>query len=371
MMPLLVSTMPASYLPPPEMLRPLSASGETRAVVLREKRYPPLRIAIAVQTLVEAGAHASALLAGTGLTEPELADPDKRVSSLQMLTVLGNAVRLSIGSDIGLRVGLRMHASCYGMLGYALLCSPTMRKAFDTGLRYYRLGSGMLDAEWVASADIALWRVPTVGRLELPDPDPRLLRVVLDMTLSAWATIFKDVMGPWCVPLRVRFTGPPPAHVDALARAFGCPLEFNQPDDELHYPAAWLERPPQLANPITAAQASNECARLLDELKWESGVTRRVVHELTCIPGRFPEIEAVASTLCMTSRTLRRKLDAEGTSYSQLLDEVRRALAQDYLRTPTLGIDDIAAALGFGDAASFRRAYKRWTGRSPGEARTS
>ncbi|MFO1224780.1 MAG: AraC family transcriptional regulator [Burkholderiaceae bacterium] len=350
---------------------PLPPSAETRAVALREKRYPPLRIAIAVQTLVEAGANAQSLLAGTGLTEGDLADPDKRVSSLQMLTVLRNAARSGLGSDIGLRVGLRFHASCYGMLGYALLCSPTMRKAFDTGLRYYRLGNGMIDAQWAESADIALWRVPALARFELPDASSELVRAVLDMTLAGLATVFKDVMGPWCVPLRVRFTGAPPAHVDALARAFGCPLEFDQPDDELHYPAAWLDRAPQLANPITAAQASSECARLLDELKWESGVTRRVVHELTCVPGRFPAIEAVASTLCMTSRTLRRKLDSEGTSYSQLLDEVRRALAQDYLRTPALATDDIAAALGFGDAASFRRAYKRWTGRSPGESRAT
>lgn len=363
--------MRASHHPLSETTPPSPPSGETRAVLLREKRYPPLRIAIAVQTLVEAGASAQSLLAGTGLTEPDLADPDERVSSLQMLGVLRNAVRLGLGSDVGLRVGLRFHASCYGMLGYALLCSPTMRKAADTGLRYHRLGNGMFDAEWDECADIARWRVPSLDRLELPDRDPELVRVVRDQALAATATVFKDVMGPWCVPLRVRFTGAPPAHVEALARAFGCPLEFDQPHDELHYPAAWLDRAPQLANPITAAQASSECARLLDELKWESGVTRRVVHELTCIPGRFPAIEAVASTLCMTSRTLRRKLDAEGTSYSQLLDEVRRALAQDYLRTPTLGTDDIAAALGFGDAASFRRAYKRWTGRSPGVVRAA
>ena len=149
------------------------------------------------------------------------------------------------------------------------------------------------------------------------------------------------------------------------------PVEFDQPVNELHYALAWLERTPQLANPITAAQMSRTLARLLQEQKWQSGLTRRVYDELTRTPGRFPEMEAIAAALCMTSRNLRRKLDAEGTSYSQLLDEVRRALAQDYLRTPTLGIDDIAAALGFGDAASFRRAYKRWTGRSPGEARTS
>lgn len=345
-----------------------SADAE-RAVALREKRYAPMRIAVAVKAIVETGLEAGALLAGTGLDESELANPDMRVSSLQMLTVLRNAVRLGAPGDVGLRVGLRFHASCYGMLGYAMLCSPTMRAAFDTGLRFYRLGSSMHDAQWVETADAAIWRVPAGDRLGLPDASPALTRVVVDQTLAALFTIFKDVMGPWCVPLRVRFTGPPPAHVEALARAFGCPLAFEQADNELEYPSAWLERAPQLANAITAAEASKTCARMLDELKWQSGITRRVVNELTCTPGRFPGIEAVASTLCMTSRTLHRKLEAEGTTYSRLLDDVRCALAQDYLRTSMLGTDDIAAALGFGDAASFRRAYKRWTGRGLAQGR--
>jgi len=346
---------------------PLADSA--RAALLRERRFPPIRVALAVQAGVEAGGQAEALLADTGLTSADLADPDKRVSSLHLLAVLRNAVRLGLGGDIGLRVGQRFHVSCYGMLGYALLCAPTMRRVFETGIRYHRLGNAMFDAEWVEIGDTSRWRLPSADRLSLPDTDIALARVVIELSLVSMLTIFRDVMGPWCLPSQVSFAAPPPPHVAALARFFGCPLAFDQPANELIYPVAWLERAPQLANPITAAEASSTCARLLDELRWQAGVTRRVVHELTRTPGRFPEIEAVAATLCMTSRTLRRKLDAEGTSYSQLLDDVRRSLAQDYLRTPMLSTDEIAAALGFGDVASFRRAFKRWTGRSPGESR--
>ena len=71
----------------------------------------------------------------------------------------------------------------------------------------------------------------------------------------------------------------------------------------------------------------------------------------------------------MTSRTLRRKLEAEGASYSELLAGVRKALALDYLRTTTLSIDDIALTLDFSDAVSFRHAFKRWTGKTPNEVR--
>ncbi|EPZ84742.1 DNA-binding helix-turn-helix protein [Burkholderia cenocepacia K56-2Valvano] len=71
----------------------------------------------------------------------------------------------------------------------------------------------------------------------------------------------------------------------------------------------------------------------------------------------------------MTSRTLRRKLEAEGTSYSELLTSVRKALAIDYLSTTTLSTEDIALTLGFSDAVGFRHAFKRWTGTTPSDVR--
>ena len=334
------------------------------AIDLRQPRYPPLRIAIAVQALVEGGLNATCLLAGTGLDAHALDDPDVRVSSMQLLTVANNAVVQGCGSDAGLRVGLRYHPSCYGMLGYAVLCSASLRQAFDTAKRYIRLGNSMLDFDWVEGPESAVWTIPGLHELHLPDLSPELYGFVRDLGLATLLTVFKDVMGPSCIPLHAGFTGPPPDHVEALAQAFQCPLEFNQPRNELHYALAWLDRAPQLANAITAAQVSRVCARMVEEFKWQSGITRRVYHELTCTPGQFPGIETVAASMCMTSRTLRRKLETEGTSYSQLLDCVRHALALDYLGTSVLSAADIAAALSFSDTASFRRSFKRWTGRA-------
>jgi len=82
-------------------------------------------------------------------------------------------------------------------------------------------------------------------------------------------------------------------------------------------------------------------------------------------PGQFPDIETVAAQMAISSRTLRRRLLAEGSSFQQLLDEVRHQLALDYLRRTRMSTEDIAAALGFSDAANFRHAFKRWSGLSP------
>lgn len=333
--------------------------------VLHEKIYPPLRVAVAAQMFAEDGLDIAALLDGTGLDAKALSDSEARVSSLQLLTVLRNAIRQGCRSDSGLRIGLRLHVSSFGMLGYAVLCSTSLRAAFATTERYFRLGSSLHDSRWVETPESAYWVVPGFDEMVLPDLTQELYGFVRDMSVAAFVTVFKDVMGAWCVPMRVCYTGPPPPQVDMLARMLECPLEFNQPRNELHYPAAWLEHTPQLANPITAAQVSKTCSRMLEELQWQSGFTRRVYRELTCTPGYFPDIDAVAGTLCMTSRTLRRKLDAEGTCFNDLLNNVRHALAIDYLSTSMLSVDDIAAALGYSNTIGFMRAFKRWTGKSP------
>ncbi|MCR4532679.1 helix-turn-helix transcriptional regulator [Acinetobacter venetianus] len=116
---------------------------------------------------------------------------------------------------------------------------------------------------------------------------------------------------------------------------------------------------------------SLECSRLLEDFHRQAGVTGLVYQELIRFPGYFPDIEQIARNLCMTSRSLHRKLKAEGTSYTQQLTNVRKALAIDYLRSTGLSTSEIAHVLGFSDVVGFRHAFKRWTGKSPNQFRNS
>ena len=336
------------------------------AVAQHHRVYAPQKIAALVRALTELGADAGAVLAGTGLTPAETEDFTTRTSIAQLLAVARNAVRLVQAPDLGLRIGSRMRASSYGMWGYALLCAETMRHAFELAVRYQRLAQPVMPVRWTEEDGRAIWHLPSfddMAPLKLAH-DEYLFFLDMQMVLSM--TLTTDAMGSWCLPALARYATPPPPHADRVAAALQCPVEFDQGGHELHYPLAWLDRAPSLANPITASQMSSTCARLMREIGWRAGLTRRVCEELTRVPGRFPDIESIAATLCMTSRTLRRKLDGEGTSYTELLANVRHALALDYLRTTDLEIDDVASALGFSDANAFRHAFKRWTGRSPG-----
>jgi AraC-like DNA-binding protein len=345
------------------------ASAAATAAARREKRFSPCKLVALVAVLAEAGIPARAVLEGTGLDEATVADPFSLTSAHQFNIAARNAIRLHPAPALGLRVGTRLRASSYGMYGYALLCAESMREAFDTAVRFHPLANPMLPIRWAEAADIAWWIFPVRGELPEFEDDEPLFRFLLELQCATVVTLTKDAMGPWCIPARAQFADAQPPDAAELASVLECPVSFGQGGNSLGYPAAWLGRAPQLANPITAAQVSEQCAKLLQEARWQAGLTRRVYQELTRSPGRFPDIEAIAESLCMTSRTLRRKLEGEGTSYSGLLASVRKALAIDYLATTRLSTDDIASALGFSDAVGFRHAFKRWTGATPSEYR--
>lgn len=338
-------------------------------VRLREKVYAPLKILTVVQVLSECGVAPEAVLAGTGLSFDEIRDPDVRTSVQQLLAVGRNAVRLHPLPELGLRVGRRLHVTSYGLYGYAMLCAETMRQGFDLSMRYHGLATPVMPVSFSEGGGTGIVHLSTHGDVELLELSAQEYGFFLDMQFALHVTLAKDVMGTWCVPSQVLYSLATPAHAEQIVQALECPVAFGQPCNEIRYPREWLDRAPHMANPITAAQMSESCERLVQEIAWQSGLTRRVYEAITQTPGRFPGIEQVASSLHMTSRTLSRKLAAEGLTYSDLLARVRHALALDYLRTTRLSMEDIAEALGFSDANSFRHAFRRWSGKSPAHYR--
>jgi len=127
--------------------------------------------------------------------------------------------------------------------------------------------------------------------------------------------------------------------------------------------------PLPLADPRTHAMAREMCEQVLSEINRAGGVAADVRRLLIEQPGRYPSIEVMAEELGMYPRALRRKFEAEGTSYRDLLAEVRMRLAVEYLRKTEMTNEEIASRLGYSDAANFRHAFTRWTGKSPSDFR--
>ena len=109
-----------------------------------EKRYAPYKVAALVEVLLEQGIGAEASLSGTGLSAEGLANPETRTSVRQYITVCRNALQLSKTPETPFRTGSRIPLSAYGMYGFALVCSPTIREYFQVAVKYHRLATPLL-----------------------------------------------------------------------------------------------------------------------------------------------------------------------------------------------------------------------------------
>jgi AraC-like DNA-binding protein len=120
------------------------------------------------------------------------------------------------------------------------------------------------------------------------------------------------------------------------------------------------------ANIHTAKLSEAQCEELLAARQAREGIAGRVRHMLLREPGQSPDMERIAKELATTSRSLRRRLTDEGTSFRVLVDEVHETLAEQLLGTAGLSVDAVAERLGFANTAGFISAFKRWKGVPPG-----
>ncbi|AXM95045.1 AraC family transcriptional regulator [Pseudomonas plecoglossicida] len=162
---------------------------------------------------------------------------------------------------------------------------------------------------------------------------------------------------------------PAPEHWQCYEPFFDCPVAFGSDVMEWRFDARVLQLPCPNANPITSAMSMGFCQQLVASLPDESDLIETV--RLACLSrnGRFPGVEVVAQTLGMSARTLHRRLAEHQRTYQSVLDEVRCALAKEFLQQSDMPMDDLAAQVGFSEAANFRKAFRKWTGQSPGEYR--
>ncbi len=328
----------------------------------KQRIYPPQRIIAVVDTLAEEGIAASRALAGSGLEPGDLQDVSLRISYRQVIAVFGNALRLSRKPDIAFRAGQRMHLTAYGMYGYALQSSRSHRDAIEFARKYQPSVGGITRNEFSCDNGIASYSVVVVIS---HNPLGNLYRFALEFSLVAQLTMLQDLYGPTFRLSRVDIVYPAPAHARAYADVFRCPVLFDQPVNRLRFDASAIDRPVALADRITHAMAHEACERLLGEIDQTASCSSDVRRALLRLAGRFPSLEAMAAILSISLRQLRRRLDAEQTSYRDIVAEVRMDLAIKYLRETRLTHEEIASRLGYSDGANFRRAFMRWTGRNP------
>lgn len=330
--------------------------------------YSPQIIAAITSELGRQGVQALEVLDGTGLSESQIDAHTTRISYSQLDTVIRNALRLSNDPAIALRAGQRTRVTTLGMYGYALLSSATCAETRDFANRYIRVIGPVCDAVYSYEGESVIC---TFEPLHWLDPNEDVHRFVVEFALSAHLTTTRDLVGPSFRFSYIAVAYGTPTHSCAYQDLFACPVLFAQRSNEYRYDLSIADGPLALADSRTHAMAREMCEHLLGEINRTGGVAADIRRILIEHPGRYPRIDAIAEKLSMHPRALRRRLENEGTSYRDVLAEVRMRIAIEYLRKTQMTNEEIAIRLGYSDAANFRHAFLRWTGKSPSDFRVA
>jgi AraC-like DNA-binding protein len=308
----------------------------------------------------ERGLPADTALAGTGLDLGALLAPGGEVTGRQELTVIRNLLRhCGAAPDLALQAGSRYHLTTYGIWGFALASSRTVRDALAVGARFVDLSFTFCEVQ-IEESEGEL-RV-CLDDAALPE-DVRTFIVTRD--LAGLRTILTELVSSG-LPLRsLSLRQPAPADERPYTELFGVAPSFSASRNVAVLDAALLDLPLPQADELTAAITEAQCRQVLEGRRARTGVAGQVRDTLVRSPAHMPDIGAVARQLAVSERTLRRRLLAEGTSFRSLADEVRETLAEELLTTGSLSVEEVGRRLGYAEPASFTHAFSRWKGMSP------
>ncbi|MGW4118012.1 AraC family transcriptional regulator [Nocardia sp. NPDC004711] len=312
----------------------------------------------------ERGMPVGECLAGTGVPPEAVIDRYAELSARQELTVVRNLLaRFGDESGLGVEAGLRYRVSLHGPWGLALLASRTLRDAVQVALHcvepafaFGRLSFEEADGE---------------GRLRFDDWElPEEVRAFLgERVMTGVQVIARELFSVGVPVRRLSFRHGAPADTARYRSVFGVEPDFGAAGTELAFDAAHLDVALPQANEWARSRCEQMCRDLLARRHARTGVAGAVRDLLIRNPGVLPDQSAVAAEMYVSARTLSRRLHEEGTSFRTLLDEVRQALSEELLDRTDMTTEQVAGRLGYAEAASFIRAFRRWQGCPPQEYR--
>jgi AraC-like DNA-binding protein len=320
--------------------------------------------AVYMQRLLEVaqehGIDVRTALQSAGITPAALQRRDAVCTVGQRLKILDYVRNTRRIPGLGLLVGVRIMIPDHGIVGYAMLSSARLKDAMNIVARYHQLSNPAVRFSYhIEGDDVVTRKAPIL-------PFDEYAQVYhLEEMLACWIPIgallqqgtmgFTEIRVPW----------PKPDYAHLYEQMFKCEIRYNQVDCGARFPRALLDAPIRLASPETALLCEQQCHILADQQDNEGEVVRAVRRVLFSQPGRFPTLEDVAATLNLSSRTLRRRLHGSGTTFREIVENLRMDLARRYLGTTRIPVKSIAFLLGYTEPSNFHRAFKRALGITP------
>lgn len=322
-----------------------------------------LMVAPVVGALVAAGVDPGPLLREVGIHPGQLGAPHARFPDECVQALWLRAPEVAGDPDFGLSAARLYQRGLFWILDELVASAETLGDALERGSRHLRL---LHDA-----AELRLSQVGPLAQLELlPDSTAPVARAQMEFFVACLVLVTRRLTGAHEHPRELHFRHARPASTAQLETFFDCPLSFGAARTLVVFPHAWLTAPILSADAAQRSSLERDASHWLRTLGSMQDLTTRVRLQIAqALADSEPQLSAVAKRLAMSGRTLRRRLEAHGTSFSALVDTVRQRYAARYLMQPDESLEAIAQHLGFTHPEAFFKAHKRWTGRTPSELR--
>ena len=311
-----------------------------------------------LQRLEELGVRAPAVLRRAGLPQAFIHQARALLNTEELFALWRAVGEVSTDPSIGLLLGTETKTERFHPIGLAALSSENFGSAIDQMARYKQL---TCPEEILQEKNDEEWSIQFRWLLADEVEPPVLIECCFAWVLST----ARVGTGTRISPVRVELVQPR-AHVKTIERHFGCPVVCGTPRNAIIFRATDANRPFVTRNAellgILAPQFDEE---LKEENGDENFIERVRIAIQQRLTGRRPTIEDIADALHISSRTLQRRLQDDGSSFQRVLEEARHQLARHYLNNSVLELNEAAYLLGYEDGNSFVRAFRTWEGIPP------
>jgi len=312
------------------------------------------------------GASRHMLLTESGLTEDDLSDQDNRIPLAAYQALIGVAIKQTGDTALLLRHTLDTRLEGMSVVGQIVHSSASLRHSLEQLNRYLHL---MGDVELPAGVErFELLR--TAEGLWIVD------HLVLPPEMSFWSEVsfarfiseFRRSLPDATFAIGMEVTYPPPPHVDQYPDLFCVPVQFNANRNALQIDPVWDSPETQFepGNTYAFGIFTRHADEMLAKLHADTSIRAQIEAQilLKMHEGSI-SMDRVAHDIAMSRQTLYRRLKDEGITFAEIHDDLRRRMAMEYLEGQKVTVNETAYLLGFSEASSFVRAFKRWTGLSP------
>ena len=309
--------------------------------------------------LAQNGGGAAQIFSDVGLDEQQLSDATMALELSTYVEMMERAAGLTGNANFGLWYGQQFQPDMLGLIGGVALAAPTLGQAVTNLATLFPYHQQATATHLVAEADMMQleYRILDGGIVER--------RQDAELTLGMFVNVFRHCLGPHWAPEEIHFEHPKPGGWQDHETAFAAPVFFGQRTNAVVFrqeplgrpmPNADFRRLNSLRDQLMRVGRGREVVSLLDRVKAEIR---------SALPDGLPYIEAVADALAIPRWTLQRRLADHGLSFSDLVDRVRKHLAEQYVKQCHVPFVEIADILGYSELSAFSRAFSRWFGMSP------